>query len=120
VKEPNSIISYKKYEVIKMNVVIKNKIENKAMQRLEIEAQISFEKVTPSRKDIQKEIAKQVKANEKLTVVRNIYTKFGKNEAIATAHIYSKEDVMKQIERKNLVEKHAGHEPKAEDGKQEA
>lgn len=102
-----------------MNIVIKNKKENKALKRIEIEASVSFNKATPSRKEIQKAIAKEVKGNEKLTVIKNIYTKFGVSEATISAFIYEKEDVMNSLERKNLLEKHIKVEEKKEEVKEE-
>jgi len=98
-----------------MNITITNKKENPVLSRTEIVANIIFDKATPSRKEIQKAVAKELKGNEKLTIIKTIKTLFGNSKAVVSASIYDSEDVMNKIERKNLVEKHEGHEPKKEE-----
>lgn len=99
-----------------MNLTIKEQKNNPLLSRKEITATISFEKSTPKRQEVQKELAKQAKVDEKLLIVKNIYTTFGQPSAKVTAYAYESEEIMKKSERKNLIEKHAGHEPKKEEG----
>lgn len=98
-----------------MDINIIEDKENKLLSRREIVGKINFEGKTPSRKDLQKEFAKKLKSDEKLTIINSVKTNFGDVSAKVTATVYSDEAVMKAIERKNLVEKHAGHEPKQEE-----
>ncbi len=98
-----------------MNITIIDKKENPVLSRTEIVANIIFDKATPSRKEIQKSIAKEAKGDEKLTIIKNIKTQFGDSKAVVSALIYASEDVMNKLERKNLIEKHVGHEPKKEE-----
>ncbi len=99
-----------------MNITLKQNNENKALSRKEVVAEVVFEKATPNRKLIQKEIAKLVKADEKLTIIKQIKTYFGSSKALITANIYNDENVMNKLERKNLIEKHISkEEPKAEE-----
>lgn len=95
-----------------MDITVTNQKENPLLSRNEVTAKVIFEKVTPSRKDIQGELAKKVKAKPELFIVKKIDTAYGDTSAIVTAYAYSDEAVMKRIERQNLVEKHAGHDPK--------
>ena len=100
-----------------MDLKIQNKNENKAFSRTEVIAKVNFNKATPSRKDIQKAIAKEVKGKEELTIINQIKTAFGNSSAIITATIYTDAEVMKRLERKNLIDKHvvAKEEPKKEE-----
>ncbi len=98
-----------------MNLTINETKENALLSRKEVTATILFEgSTTPSRKEVQAELAKQTKAKEPLVLVTQINTNFGDAKAYVKAHIYDNEEAMKILERKNLVEKHAGHEPKEE------
>jgi len=98
-----------------MNISISEQKENTILGRKEITATVLFEgNSTPNRKDIQKEIAKQIKSKEELTIINTIKTNFGEAKATISARAYNDEESMKAIERKNLVEKHAGHEAKEE------
>ncbi|MFW6378855.1 MAG: hypothetical protein ACOCZV_02435, partial [Nanoarchaeota archaeon] len=94
------------------NIISQQK--NEALSRNQVIATLIFEGATPSRKDIQKEVAKKTKGKENLTVIKTVNTAFGEAKAKVTAHVYSDEKVMLNNERKNLVEKHTGHEPKKE------
>lgn len=98
-----------------MDLTIKTQKENELLSRKEITAKVNFEGSTPNRKDIQAEIAKKAKVDAKLLIVKKIDTIFGEPSANITAYAYTNEDVMSRNERKNLVEKHAGHEPKKEE-----
>ncbi|MBN1175545.1 30S ribosomal protein S24e [Candidatus Woesearchaeota archaeon] len=98
-----------------MDLTIKNQKENPLLSRKEIVAKINFEGNTPNRKDVQVELAKKAKIDEKLLIIKKIDTLFGETSANITAYAYENEEVMKRNERKNLVEKHKGHEPKVEE-----
>ena len=97
-----------------MEIKIISQEENKPLSRTEAKVSLVYEGTTPSRKDIQKEVAKKLKAKEELTIIKTIQTGFGEAKAIAYVNAYTDETVLKKIERKNLVEKHTGHEPKQE------
>jgi len=98
-----------------MDLTIKTQKENELLSRKEITAKVIFEKSTPTRKDIQAELAKKAKVDAKLLIIKKIDTIFGETSANITAYAYTNENVMKRNERKNLVEKHSGHEPKKEE-----
>ena len=75
---------------------------------------MEFEKATPKREDIVKEVAKKAGSDEKLTIIRHVYTKFGKREAKVIAHVYKSMDDLKRIEEKSMIKKHVKEEPKPE------
>lgn len=99
-----------------MDLTITKQTENPLLSRKEVQAKIVFEGATPNRVDVQKALAKSIKADEKMVIVQTIQTSFGHSNATVVAHAYSDENAMKANERANLLEKHAGHkeEPAAE------
>lgn len=98
-----------------MNLKVIDQKENILLSRKEVSASISFDGATPSRKEVQKELATAVKAKENMTIIKHINTDFGSSFAKVVANVYSDEAVMKKLERDNLVAKHVGHEPKKEE-----
>lgn len=112
------ITSSRSNKVKGVQVQISKEKENKLLSRKEITAKAMFEGTTPSRHDIQKEIAKQTKSKEDMTIITNINTSFGSTTATITAHIYDNKDVLMRTERENLIKKHLGHKPK-EEGEEE-
>jgi len=83
------------------------------LSRKEIEAEVIFDKkATPSKENIKKELAKQLKAEEKLVVVKSIDGSYGSNQAKVTAYQYINEEDMKAIEPKPKEAKKEGEAPK--------
>lgn len=103
-----------------MDITIIHQEENKLLHRTEVTANLLFEGATPNRKDVQHAIATQLKAKEPLVIINKINTAFGNSKAIITARIYEDEKLMLIGERKNLVEKHKGHEPEEKKAAEEA
>jgi len=81
-----------------MDLKILDKKDNPLLHRLEIEAGLVVEGPTPSNKDVAKELAKQLKADENLVIVKHIYSRFGTNKADVLAYVYNDKDKMKEIE----------------------
>ena len=89
-----------------MNLEIINKKEQKLLSRLEVKAKITFEGVaTPSNEAVRDSLAKNLGKEAKLTVIKNIYTKYGGAYANVSAYIYDNEAKLKEIETKNKKEK---------------
>ena len=102
---------------------IKDKTENILLSRIEVEAEISFEKsVTPSGEDVKKELSKALEVEADLIVVKKIEVGVGTTTAKVTAYQYLSKDDLKNIEprEKKKEEKKEGEEaakkeePKAE------
>ena len=55
---------------------------------------------TPSNDNVRKAIASELKADEKLVIVKHIYTSFGSSEASIEAYVYNTEEDLKRIEPK--------------------
>ncbi len=99
-----------------MAITIKNTEEKPLLARKEVEAHMVFEgKATPSNADVAKALASELKTDEKLIVMKHIYTAFGSCEAKITAYVYNTEEALKKFEPKNRKEeKKEGEEPAEE------
>lgn len=75
---------------------------------------VGFKGATPSRLDIRDALAKKVKAEAALTVVKHIYTRYGVEKAKVIAHIYQSKEEMNKYEEKVLLEKHSKKKEGAE------
>ena len=73
--------------------------EKPLLARKEIKGELSFtEKATPSNDDVRKDIASQLKVDEKTVVVKHIYTAFGSSDAKVEAYVYNTEADLKKYE----------------------
>jgi len=81
-----------------MDIKLKDKKENKLLDRTEIKAGITYEGPTPSNVDIKKAFGQQFKADEKLIVIKHVYTEFGTTQADVLGLIYKDEKALELIE----------------------
>lgn len=81
--------------------------ENKLLSRREVIAKLEVNKETLSRKDAKAQIAKALKVDEKLIIVKEIKTHFGSKLVQVTANIYENEKVMKITAREHLIKRNA-------------
>ena len=97
-----------------MKLELLEKKEMPLLSRTRLQFNLEFDKSTPKRDDIRKEVAKKAGVDESLTIIRHVYTKFGKREAKVIAHVYKNLEDMKKIEEKSMVKKHIKEESKPE------
>tara|TARA_Y100000310_G_scaffold255534_1_gene263005 strand:- start:1070 stop:1531 length:462 start_codon:yes stop_codon:yes gene_type:complete len=81
-----------------MELKIINKKEEPLLSRTKVEAEVVFEKTTPSREEIKSKLGKDLGKDEKLIVVKNIYTQYGQKKAKNLSYVYEKEEDLKRIE----------------------
>jgi small subunit ribosomal protein S24e len=79
-----------------MSVEIISDKKNPLLQRREVEFTASG-KTTPSRKELKAELAKALKANEKLIVIDFIDQKMGTNINTGKVKVYDSEEALKKI-----------------------
>ena len=106
-----------------MDVKITEKKEEGPLSRVRLTGEIIFEAVTPSYEEVRKKISSSVDCDEKLIVIKNIYTKFGLKKASVSAYAYKNEEAMKKIEPKPKEKKTKGEPEEAneqEEKKQQA
>jgi len=90
-----------------VDLKIKEKKEEPLLSRVKLTGEIAFEAATPSCEEVKKKISSSLSCDEKLIVIRNIYTKFGMKKGDLLAYVYNDEKSMKKIEPKQKEKKEA-------------
>ena len=75
------------------------------MSRTKVEAEIVFEKATPSNEEIKNKLAQSLGKDEKLVVIKNVHTSYGLKKAKSVSYVYEDEKLKEKIERKIKKEK---------------
>ena len=75
--------------------------EEKLLQRKKVLFKVDFEKTTPKKEDLKKQISEKLKVDPELVVVEKIHQGFGTRTAEVHALIYSDKNLMKKIEVRN-------------------
>ncbi len=88
-----------------MNIDVENETVNRLLHRTELQCKIETGGVTPSRKDIVKQIAAKKGVNENLVVVDKIDQEYGKKEARAYVKVYESEKAAQTVEPKYKIER---------------
>ena len=82
-----------------MQLTIKNKNKNLLLERTEVDGSVSFTGKTPSNLDLAEVLAKELKKDSSLIIIKNIYTEFGQQNAQFKAVAYDN----KEAKNKNEV-----------------
>ncbi|NQU79272.1 hypothetical protein HQ545_05910 [Candidatus Woesearchaeota archaeon] len=98
-----------------MDLQILKERDTPLLSRKRYTFEMVFSGATPSRLVIRDEIAKKVKSEPVLTIIKHVYNKYGSEKAKVIAHVYSKKEDMERLEDKVLVDKHKKPEPKKEE-----
>ena len=91
------------------------KEEKSVMPRKELTLEVTFEKSTPKRLDLKKEIATKTKNKEDLLIIKKIITDYGKRKSKVTAYVYNDEETLKKIEYPKVIEKNFPKQEKKEE-----
>ncbi|HJN56800.1 MAG: hypothetical protein QF436_03810 [Candidatus Woesearchaeota archaeon] len=98
-----------------MELKIIQKKEEPLLSRTRADAEVSFEKATPAEKEIKDSLVKALGKDEKLIVIRGIYTAYGLKKAKIISYAYENEDSLKRIE----IAKKESKEKKPKEAKKE-
>ena len=79
-----------------MEVEIISKKDNKLLERKEINAVVTFEAATPSRKEIREAVGTKLGLNPELTILNSVVNEFGLKRIRVLAHSYA--DMKKLID----------------------
>lgn len=90
-----------------MDLEVLKERETPLLSRRRVTLMAAYGGATPSRKDLTKDIAKKLNVNEKLVILKHIYTRFGLQKAKIIAHVYGNEEDMKTYEDISLLKKHS-------------
>ena len=101
-----------------MTLTITEKNENKLLNRTEVKFEASHSGTsTPSRADVLKELAAELKVAEDLIVIDKLNTLHGRQIASGVARAYENADRLAEIEPKFLIER---SKPEKKEGEGEA
>jgi ribosomal protein S24E len=81
-----------------MELKIINKKEEPLLSRTKVEAEMVFEKATPSREETKSKLCNILGKDEKLIVVKGIYNEFGLKKAKNLSYVYENEESLKKLE----------------------
>lgn len=95
--------------------IVKN-FENKLLGRNEVVAKLEVENTTLSRSAAKTQLAKILKVDEKLIIIKEILTSFGSKAVEVVANIYENEEVLNKTSRDHLIKRNAP--AKAETGEE--
>ncbi len=95
-----------------MNVDIKSNVDNKLLDRKEVEAEVSYDGATPSRNELRQAICGKIGANPELVVLREIRTGHGKQSAYVVVHAYSSKESLDKVEPDHMRKRYAPAEKK--------
>ncbi len=88
-----------------MELTITEEKNNPYLKRKEIKGKMTFTAATPSNIETAKKIAELTKTDEKLLLMKHIYTQFGSQKAKFLAYVYESEEMKKKIEPKKKEKK---------------
>lgn len=94
-------------------VNITKEFDNKLLKRKEVVAEIETQSTTTSRKEAKEQLAKKLKADEKLMIIENITSHFGSKLTTVTAFVYDDEETLKKVTLKHILKRN--EEPQAEE-----
>lgn len=108
-----------------MSVNITSKTENKALERKEIQAEITFDGPTPTRDELRKAISVKIGADPDLLILREVNGTYGRKSVTVLAHAYSSKEVLmstepEHIRKRDKVGVEAPKEEKPAEEKKEA
>ncbi len=90
-----------------MDVKIDDTKDVKALSRKEVSGMVTFEGATPSKDNLKKQLASQLKAGEDTVVIKLIKTVFGHTKAVFNAYVYDKPEMVAMYERKTKKQREA-------------
>lgn len=91
-----------------MELKIIDQRQNHLFSRTEIKAELLYEGKTPQIPEVRKALASQLKKEEAVVIIKNIFQKFGINKAIVEARVYSKKEDLEKAEPKYIINRQTG------------
>lgn len=99
-----------------MEIKIVQDLDNKLLNRKELDFTVEYEGPTPSRADVKKKLAALLNTDIDLIIVQKIESEYGHQLVKGYAKIYESADRMKQIEKEYVLQRNVmPEEPVAEE-----
>ncbi|HLC66485.1 MAG TPA: hypothetical protein VJK52_02490 [Candidatus Nanoarchaeia archaeon] len=93
-----------------MELKILKEKQSPLLARKRITLSGTFSGATPSRLELTQAVARVANAKPEHTIVRHVYTKFGRGEAKVICHVYEKAEDLERLEEGYLKIKHKSKE----------
>ena len=103
-----------------MKLEIKHKVDEPLLLRQRIEGELTFNGPVPSREDVKKDIAAQIKSQANLVEVRHIYNSFGTGNAKVLAFAYKDNKIFELLKKSKGNKKKAAAGAEGAEKKEEA
>lgn len=97
-----------------MQITIQEQHPQPLLGRTQITADVVFEGKTPTRALVRAALARTVKAEEELVIVRAIENAYGSPRARVTAYVYAKAQERDRIEQKHILKRSQSAKPAQE------
>ena len=81
-----------------MNIQIQSQKNNTLMSRKEVSATLAYDKSTPSKEELRKQLSTAMKVDPGLMVIKHIYPGFGRRMATIIVYNYESAEAMKNLE----------------------
>jgi ribosomal protein S24E len=88
-----------------MNLQIVEQKMNPLLSRKEIKARLTYDKATPSKDELKKQIASGMKTSADLLVIKHIYPAYGDRRAEVLFYLYDTPESVKKIEGEKKTKK---------------
>jgi ribosomal protein S24E len=97
--------------------VVKN-FENKLLNRKEVIAKIVEKDPSMKRVEVKAQLAKKLKADEKLVVIKKINNHYGSRTVEVEAYVYDDAKTMEKLTPKHIAKRNAPAKKEGEEGEQ--
>ena len=98
-----------------MEIKIVKDLENKMLNRNELDFTVEYEGPTPSRADVRKKLSALLNKDVNLIIIQKMESEFGHPLVKGYAKVYRSEERMKQIENEHVLLKNKMPEEPAEE-----
>ena len=88
-----------------MEIKIVKDLDNKLLNRRELDFTVEYEGPTPSRADVRKKLAALLNTDVNLLLVQKMESEYGHQLAKGYAKLYESEDRMKQVEPEHVLKR---------------
>ena len=88
-----------------MEINIINEMENKPVNRKEINFEVVYKQAPPTRNGVKKELATKANVDSNLTIVRKMSNVFGERKMLCNAHVYPDKKTLEKYEPKHIIKR---------------
>ena len=99
-----------------MEFQITNEVENKTLERKELEFSGEGNRITPSREEVLDKLAERIAVRKEFIVIKSIRNLYGSHKFAGSAHVYTNKEKLQEVEPEYILKR---GKSKKEAGKKE-